>query len=101
TWNVYEVRRAVRPRAGDPSKMASAVRSLRVAASGSRAEMAAELARIAADERLQVTAEDGIERAWKRRRGDYLPAAEWFYVAAPEGAGDKTGPGFGTAWPAA
>jgi hypothetical protein len=101
TWKVYEVRRAVRPRAGDPSKMASAVRSLRTVASGSRAAMAGELACIAARKGTRVTAEDGIGRAWLRRRGDYLPAAEWFYVAAPEGAEDKQGPGFAGAWPAA
>jgi hypothetical protein len=34
-------------------------------------------------------------------RGEYLPAADWFYVAAPEGAEDKEGPGFATAWPVA
>ena len=44
---------------------------------------------------------DGIERAWLRRRGATLPAAEHFLVAAPAGPQDKEGPGFQAAWQAA
>jgi hypothetical protein len=90
-WNVYEVRRALRPNA----------RCLRIAATGSRADMSAELARLARAEDLSLTADDGIARAWLRRRGPVFPTAEHFYVAAPAGASEKEGRGFATAWAAA
>jgi hypothetical protein len=63
--------------------------------------MIAEVHRLAAAEGARVTAEDRIERAWLRRRGEFLPAADWFLVAAPQGAEDKEGPGFAAAWPIA
>jgi hypothetical protein len=63
--------------------------------------MTAALTALAASKNLRLTAGDGIPRAWARRRGAHLPAADWFYVAAPEGADDKEGPGFAAAWPAA
>jgi len=100
-WRVYEVRRAVLPRAGDPRKVGRAARWLRVWAHGTRAAMAAEVHRLAAAEGVRVTADDGIERAWLRRRGEFLPAVDWFLVAAPQGAQDKEGPGFAAAWPTA
>jgi hypothetical protein len=36
-WRVYEVRRVIRPRAGDPTRAANASPSLRAVAGGSRA----------------------------------------------------------------
>jgi len=90
-WNVYEVRRALRPNA----------RWLRIAATGSRAAMTAELADLARAADLTVTAEDGIARTWLRRRGPVFPTAEHFYVAAPAGASQKEGRGFAAAWEAA
>jgi hypothetical protein len=100
-WHLYEVRRAVLPAAGDPGKTGRAARWLRVHATGTRAQMTATLTATAASNKLRLAAEDGIPRAWARRRGEYLPAADWFYVAAPEGAEDKEGPGFAAAWPIA
>ena len=63
--------------------------------------MVEELSRIGAAEGVPILAEDGISRAWRRRRGAHLPAAEWFWVAAPAGPEDKEGRGFAGAWPAA
>ena len=100
-WRVYEVRRVIRPRAGDPTRAANASRSLRAVAAGSRAQMAAVLRKMAEAEGAGVDDEDGIERAWLRRRGAAFPAAEHFLVAAPAGPQDKDGPGFEVAWQAA
>jgi hypothetical protein len=99
-WRVYEVRRVLRPRAGDPARAANASRSLRAVAAGSRAQMTAVLRTMAKAERARVEDQDGIERAWLRRRGAALPAAEHFLVAAPAGPQDKGGPGFEAAWQA-
>jgi len=63
--------------------------------------MVEELSRIGAAEGVPILAEDGISRAWRRRRGAHLPAAEWFWVAAPAGPEDKEGRGFAGAWPTA
>jgi hypothetical protein len=63
--------------------------------------MTATLTVVAARKKLRLAADDRIPRAWARRRGEYLPAADWFDVAAPEGAEDKEGPGFAAAWPIA
>lgn len=71
-WRVYEVRRVIRPRAGDPARAANASRSLHAVAAGSRTQM--------------------TERAWLRRRGAALRAAEHFLVAAPAGPQDKGRP---------
>jgi hypothetical protein len=98
-WRLYEIRRAVLPAASDPGKTGRTARWLRTHATGTQTQMTAALSTIAANRELPVTAEDGIPRAWTRRRGQYLPAADWFFVAAPEGAEDKEGPGFAAAWP--
>jgi hypothetical protein len=100
-WRLYEIRRAVLPGATGPGKIGRAARWLRTHGTGTRTQMTAALSAIAASKELPVTAEDGIPRAWARRRGQYLPAADWFFVAAPEGAEDKEGPGFAVDWPTA
>jgi hypothetical protein len=63
--------------------------------------MTAALTATATSKNLRVTVDPGIPRAWAWRRGAHLPTADWFYVAAPEGADDKEGPGFAAAWPVA
>ena len=100
-WHVYEVSRVIRPRAGDPARAASASRSLRALASGTRAEMTTALRHHARTWQTLTEQDDGIERVWLRRRGAALPAAEHFLVAAPAGPHDKEGPGFQAAWQAA
>jgi hypothetical protein len=100
-WKVYQVRRAMRARAGDPTRMANAARWLYAAAAGTRPEMVAELAAIAEAHHTRVLADDGIGRVWLRRRGPDYPAVDHFYVAAPGPPGyadDKQNPGFDTAW---
>lgn len=100
-WRVYEVRRVIKPRAGDPAKAANAARSLRAIAAGSRDQMTAVLRELAHRRGAAIENSDGIERAWLRHRGPALPAAEHFLVAAPAGPDDKEGPGFQAAWQAA
>ena len=97
-WKVYDVRRVIRPRADDPAKAASASRSIRAIASGSRDQMTAILRDLAHTADAETGNGDGIERAWLRHRGTTLPAAEHFLVAAPAGPEDKEGPGFQAAW---
>ncbi len=92
-WRLYEVRRAVLPAATGAGKTSRAARWLRAYASGTRAQMATALAATAASNKLRVTAEDGIPRAWARRRGEHLPAADWFFVAAPKEQQTKKAPG--------
>jgi hypothetical protein len=100
-WRVYEVRRVISPRDGDPARAGGAARSLRALAAGSRAEMTAALGGLARSRGAVTDAADGIDRAWLRRRGTVLPAAEHFLVAAPAGPRDKERPGFQAAWRAA
>jgi hypothetical protein len=59
---LYQVRRAVLPKATDPGLAGRAARWLRAHADGTRAQMAAALNAMAAHEGLRVTAEDGIPR---------------------------------------
>jgi hypothetical protein len=100
-WKLYEVRRALRARSGDWSRMGSAVRAVESLAEGSRAEMTAALRALGGEAGRSVDVVDGIPRVWLHRRGATFPTAEHFYVAAPEGAQDKEGPGFAIAWSAA
>jgi hypothetical protein len=81
-WQVYDVRRMIRPCVGDPAKAANASRSLRTRASGSRPEMTAALRQLAKAVGAVIDSEDGIERAGLHRRGATFPAAEHFLVAA-------------------
>jgi hypothetical protein len=53
-----------------------APRKMRSLATGSRAGMTAALRSEAAGTSMEVSAHDGIERAWKRRRDPGYPAAE-------------------------
>jgi hypothetical protein len=100
-WRVYEVRRAILPRPGEPARAGSVYRSVRAVASGTRTAMASELARIADARGARIVTEDGIPRAWRMRRCPGLPAAEWFFAAAPATPDDKQRPGFAAAWRAA
>jgi hypothetical protein len=100
-WRLVEVRRAILPSGGDPARRGRTIRSVHTISTGSRTQMTAALAGAADRARVLVTAEDGIGRAWLRRRSQFLPSAEWFYAATPNGPEDKKGPGFADAWPLA
>jgi hypothetical protein len=90
-WKLFEVQRAY-------CAPGRAPRRLRALAAGSRAEMTAALRAEAAGTTMELSAHDGIERAWRIRRGPGYPAAEWLLAAAPAGPADKTGRGFAQAW---
>jgi hypothetical protein len=90
-WRLFEVQRAYRAPGQAP-------RRLRAIASGSRAEMTAALRAEAAGTSMELSAHDGIERAWRLHRSPGYPAAEWLLAAAPAGPADKTGRGFAEAW---
>ncbi len=103
-WRVYEVRRALRPRTDDPAMMGNTVRSLRHLTEGTRTTAPTALRQLAAHHGADLDNNDGICRAWLRRRGQTFPTAEHFLVAAPitpDGPEDKDGPGFPAAWAAA
>ncbi|HEY5357268.1 MAG TPA: hypothetical protein VIJ82_06185 [Streptosporangiaceae bacterium] len=95
---VCEVRRAIRPRAANPAKSANASRSLRAVAEGGRAQMFAILRELAESKGATIEDDNGsTKRAWLRRRGATLPAAEHFLVTAPVGPDNEEGPGFAAA----
>ena len=91
--SIYEIRRLWRPRRDNPLKVANANRDLRVLGTGTRAECEA-----AVRKRGRVDRADGIERVYRLRRGETLPAREHFLVAGPEGAAPKALPKFGAWW---
>lgn len=96
---MYRVRRVLRPRKTDPTRMGNAVRSITIMDSGTRAQMAARLSALADEHGAPVETEDADHpRVWLHRRGEGFPAFEEFLVAAPARAHDKTGRGFTSAW---
>lgn len=95
---VYEVRRVLRPRKDDPTRMANAARSVRRLATGSRADMLDLLEGTATG--LLDTGEDGITREYLRRRGTMFPTGEHFLVAAPAVVDDKQHDSFEAWWAA-
>lgn len=97
-WRIYEVRRVIRPHAGDPTKAANASRSLRAIAAGGRTQMHTTLHELVRARDAAIENDGGIERAWLRRRGATFPATEHFFVAAPAGPDDKEGRGFQAGW---
>lgn len=99
TYAVYEVRRILRPKADDPTKLANASRSVATVFTGTRAAASADLRAQAAARGLTTsTGPDGIARVHIRERGETLPALEHYLVAAPAGALDKQVAKFETWW---
>lgn len=96
---IYEVRRILRARKDDPTKMANASRAVTAIASGTREEMAAELAALAVE--LDTPAETdahGIDRIYVRTRAELFPTVEQFYVVCPAVVKDKQDAKFETWW---
>ncbi|WP_158894559.1 hypothetical protein [Amycolatopsis anabasis] len=90
-WGLYRVQRVF-------SAPAHADRNLTPVMSGSRTDILAQL-RVLAD-RLDLGSEgDGdCQRIWISSRQDSYPHLEDFFVAAPQQALSKVGPGFPAAW---
>jgi hypothetical protein len=96
---VYEVRRVLRAKAGDPTRMSNASRSVRRLSTGTRADALAELDALAAAHGWTVeTGADGITRAWIETRGPVFPTREAFLVVAPATVHDKEQPNFEAWW---
>ena len=94
---IYEVRRIVPAKAGDPSKAGPVWRSIVRRATGDRAEMTEALAAMPG---RPVTGSSGITRMTLRSRDDHpgFPQLEHYYVVAPAVVEDKARPGFEVAW---
>ena len=95
---LYEVRRILRAQKDDPAKMANASRSVRRVAEGTADEMLDRLYEVADAEGVDVSAVDGVNRAYVRRRGHAFPTAEHFLVAAPAVVLDKAADNFEAWW---
>ena len=96
---IYEVRRILRPRNDDPTKMANAARSVTAIAAGTRTEMLAELDRLATELHTVVTTgDDNIGRVHIRTRGTTFPTVEQFYVVCPDVVLDKQHTKFDSWW---
>lgn len=100
---LYEVRRIIAARKGDPSVSGNVDRSLRIRSRGSREVLQAHLDHLAADgtaKGLTTTAigDDGIMRLYQRRRGTTFPTVERFFVVAPALAPRKERASFDQRW---
>lgn len=99
--SVYEVRRILRPRRDDRTKMANASRSVAAIATGTREQMHTTLAEIAEQTGRDVaTDEHGIGRVYLRTRAAVFPAVEHFYVVCPAVVKDKHARHFEPGWAA-
>ncbi|WP_137726374.1 hypothetical protein [Prescottella subtropica] len=95
THALYRVRRILRPSKTDPTKMANAARAVETVATGSRTEL---LHRLTSEYGSDIE-HDGLNiRAYRRRRGDQLPAREELYTIAPAVVDDKQHRNFDTWW---
>ena len=90
-WALYEVRRLTRP--GRAGKRGLTARSLRVTATGTRTEMAGQLAEKPGQ---RVHGDDGIVRHVLRDRRQH--GVDHLFVAAPAGPEEKQRPGFEQWW---
>ncbi|HEU5105892.1 MAG TPA: hypothetical protein VFU11_08620 [Solirubrobacterales bacterium] len=91
--SVYDVKRVWLPKAGNPDRVGTVYRDLRVLLTGTRRECELMVSREG-----EVDASDGIERVYRMRPGQRLPRREHFLVAGPAGAEPKVRPGFSSAW---
>ncbi len=90
---LYEVRRILRPRKTDPTKLANAARSVRALETGTRLAMT----RLLEDQGGRWEP-DGFHRFWLRERGDGFPAVEHFLTVAPAVVHDKQHDKFDEWW---
>jgi hypothetical protein len=98
---IYEVRRILRPRKTDRTKMANASRAVAAIAAGTREQIHVQLADLAAEtSRDVVTDEHGIGRVYLRTRANVFPTIEHFYVVCPAVVKDKHAAHFDSRWAA-
>ncbi|MGB3675861.1 MAG: hypothetical protein WA988_15620 [Candidatus Nanopelagicales bacterium] len=103
THAIYEVRRIISARKGDPSVSGNVDRSLRLRGTGTREELQVRLERFAAEgaaKGVTTTAigEDGIMRLYQHQRGETFPTIERFFVVAPALAPRKEKARFDERW---
>lgn len=95
--SLYEVRRVLRPRTDDPTKVANAARSVRVLDTGSRTGMLTALSERTGQFHDPA---DLVHQHWITERGVTLPTTEHLLAVAPTGAVDKQHPKFEQWWAA-
>ena len=98
---IYEVRRILRPRRHDRTKLTNASRSVAAIATGTREQLRAQLAELAEQLGRDVaTDEHGIGRVYLRTRARVYPTIEHFYVVCPAVVKDKRASRFDEHWDA-
>ena len=100
---LYEVRRILRPRKTDPTKLGNAARSVRISTRGTRQLLQSTLDRFVVEGEAKglvvgVKGDDNIMRLYERRRGATFPAVERFFVVAPALALEKESTHFDQWW---
>ena len=101
-WQVYEVRRVIRPGPMTPPARRTPPRSLHAVAVGNRAQMTAVLRKMAKAEGAGIQDEDGIERALAAPPQHGIPGRRALPGRRPRRTtGQGRPPGFETAWQAA
>lgn len=96
THALYDVRRILRPRKDDPTKLANAARAVTTIATGARHAMVELLTSAAGTD--VVSHADRVVRRHIRHRTAELPSVEHFHVVAPAGVLDKQQQKFSTWW---
>lgn len=103
THAIYEVRRIISARKGDPTKVGSVDRSLRVRGTGTRDKLQSLLGRLAAEGEAQgvtktTVGDDGFMRVYQYERGSTFPTIERYFVVAPALAPRKEKARFDERW---
>jgi hypothetical protein len=98
-WALYEVRRIIHPKNGDPAVKGHAWRAVRTLDTGTLTAMRAALSQRARAARLPVTTDaHGNPRVDLITRRASYPAIEHAWTLAPEGVADKQRPSFDQHW---
>lgn len=99
-WALYDVRRIHHARRGDPTRRGAVWRSVTTLATGTRAQMNAELSRLASASRTEVAVDRfDITRATViEPTGARYPEPEQRFVVAPDTVVDKQRPKFSERW---
>ena len=103
THALYEVRRIISARKGDPAVSGNVDRSLRIRGTGTRDDLQTRLDRYAADGTAKgltttVVGDDRITRLYQHQRGPIFPTIERFFVVAPALAAHKEKSHFDERW---